>query len=66
MKIAKKKIQEQPTIQDEIRFTKSKILGMSSFAGYADLLGALLHEDNLYTLQEVQQKISSFMKGSET
>lgn len=51
---------------DSIRFSKAKILSMQRFHRSADLLGVLLEDNNRYTLQEVQKKISRFMKGSET
>lgn len=47
----------------EVKFNKTKILGMKRYANRADLLQALLEPDKTYTLDAVDAAISEFMKG---
>lgn len=46
-------------------FRKEKILKMERYSNRRDLLEALLEEDAVYTLEEVNAKISRFMGGEE-
>ena len=42
---------------------KEQLLTTSRYAMYRDLLGALLEDDETYTLEEVDTLIENFMKG---
>lgn len=47
----------------EDRFTKQQIVNSKKFKDNVDLLNALLKDDKLYTLEEVNKTIEDFMKG---
>ena len=45
-------------------FTKERLLQSKKYEGYVDILEALLDDDKLYTSEEVDSLISTFMKRS--
>lgn len=47
----------------QVRFNKTKILGMKRYANRVDLLRVLLKPEETYTLDAVDAAISEFMKG---
>lgn len=47
----------------QVKFNKSKILGMKRYANRVDLLEVLLKPEKTYTLDAVNAAISDFMKG---
>lgn len=47
----------------QVKFNKSKILGMKRYANRVDLLEVLLKPEKTYTLDAVDAAISDFMKG---
>lgn len=47
----------------EVKFNKTKILGMKRYADRVDLLRVLLKPEETYTLDAVDAAISDFMKG---
>lgn len=47
----------------QVKFNKSKILGMKRYANRVDLLEVLLKPEETYTLDAVDAAISDFMKG---
>ena len=47
----------------EDRFTKQQIVNSKRFKDNVDLLNALLKDDKLYTLEEVNKTIEDFRKG---
>jgi len=47
----------------QVKFNKSKILGMKRYANRVDLLQVLLKPEKTYTLEAVDAVISDFMKG---
>lgn len=47
----------------ENRFTKQQIVNSKKFKDNVDLLNALLKDDKLYTLEEVNKTIEDFRKG---
>lgn len=47
----------------QVKFNKSKILGMKRYANRVDLLRVLLKPEETYTLDAVDAAISEFMKG---
>lgn len=47
----------------EDRFTKQQIVNSKKFKDNVDLLNALLKDDKLYTLEEVNKRIEDFRKG---
>lgn len=47
----------------EDRFTKQQIVNSKKFKDNVDLLNALLKDDKLYTLEEVNKTIEDFRKG---
>ena len=48
---------------DAARFTKENIVTMKRYANRRDLLTALLDEKQTYSLDEVDAKIETFLKG---
>lgn len=47
----------------EQEYTKQQILASARYKGRKDLVTALLDDNRTYTIAEVDQKISQFMKG---
>ena len=47
----------------QVKFNKTKILGMKRYADRVDLLRVLLKPEETYTLDAVDAAISEFMKG---
>lgn len=47
----------------EDRFTKQQIVNSKKFKDNVDLLNALLKDDKLYILEEVNKTIEDFRKG---
>lgn len=45
-------------------FTKEQLLQSKKYEGYVDILEALLDDDKLYTSEEVDSLLSTFMKRS--
>lgn len=62
---AKKKTLEtlKATEKQEAKFTRSQLLAALKFANRKDLLEAVLTEDGLYSISDVESKIESFMEG---
>lgn len=47
----------------QVKFNKTKILGMKRYTDRVDLLRVLLKPEETYTLDAVDAAISEFMKG---
>lgn len=47
----------------EVKFNKTKLLGMKRYSDRVDLLRVLLKPEETYTLDAVDAAISEFMKG---
>lgn len=47
----------------EVKFNKTKILGMKRYSDRVDLLRVLLKPEETYTFEAVDAAISDFMKG---
>ena len=47
----------------QVKFNKTKILGMKRYSDRVDLLRVLLKPEETYTLDAVDAAISEFMKG---
>ena len=47
----------------QVKFNKTKILGMKRYSDRVDLLRVLLKPEETYTLDAVDAAISDFMKG---
>ena len=45
------------------KYTKKQIMKAAKLSKYADAVQALLEDDRLYTMQEVEEKIEKVMKG---
>ncbi len=45
------------------KYTKKQIMKAAKLSKYADAVQALLEDDRLYTMQEVEEIIDQFMKG---
>lgn len=45
------------------KYTKKQIMKAAKLSKYADVVQALLDDDRLYTMQEVEEIIDQFMKG---
>lgn len=48
----------------EPTFTKEQLLSSETYQHKRDLISTLLEENQLYTLQEVEQNIQQFLKRS--
>lgn len=55
--------QQTESYSVQVKFNKSKILGMKQYANRADLLQVLLKPGETYTLEAVDAAINGFMKG---
>ncbi len=44
-------------------FTKKQILASEKYVNRKDILGALLKDDDVYTIQQINSLIEKFMKG---
>lgn len=53
----------QTTEADAAAFSKAQLLTSQKYAHRRDLIGALLEDDKVYTLHEVDALIEKFMKG---
>lgn len=49
--------------KQEAKFTRSQLLAALKFANRKDLLEAVLTEDGLYSISDVEGKIEAFMEG---
>ena len=47
----------------ENKFTKEQLVNSQKFRQYKDLLQAILKENKLYTLKQIDDEIKKFMKG---
>jgi len=54
--------EESPLLQ-EVRFNKSKILGMKKYANRVDLLSVILEPGGTYTLDAVDAALQEFMNN---
>ncbi len=57
-----KKNEKQEEMQQESRFTKQQIMTSKKFKNRVDLINTLLKENELYTINEVEEKINKFLK----
>lgn len=58
------KKEEQVVKQPEIKFEKKQLLVSKKYASNRDLLDALLDNNKLYTITEVEGLISNYRKGT--
>lgn len=56
----KPKIKEE---KQEIKFSKEQILASSKYANRRDVLGAILSDNDTYTLEKVDSLLDKFLKG---
>lgn len=47
----------------EVQYTKDHLIASKKYANRRDLISALLADDKIYTLDEVDALIEKFMKG---
>lgn len=52
---------EKPKKKTENKFTKSQVLASKKFTN-KDLINAILEEDRIYTLKEVEAEINKYLK----
>lgn len=52
---------EKPKKKTENKFTKSQVLASKKFTN-KDLINAILEEDRMYTLKEVEKTINDYLK----
>lgn len=50
-------------LQEKAKFTKTQLLASKKFRHRSDLLSALLSDDGLYAMIEVEEMVENFMKG---
>lgn len=62
--MAKKKTTDEPVeTTDVLKFTKKQFVNSQRFAKRRDLVNALLDDDETYSIEEVELKISNFLSG---
>ncbi len=49
--------------EEPITYSKAKLLTFRRFADRRDLLCALLDDDTMYTIKQVEKMINDFMRG---
>ena len=49
--------------KQEPKYTKEQLLESAKFGDRPDLVNALLHDGELYTVEEAEKVINKFMKG---
>lgn len=62
----KKAIQEEKKKQDrkmELKFSKEQLLLSERFQERKDIIAALLHDGEQYTIKEAEERIEQYMKG---
>ncbi len=62
----KKKIPDTETVNEEKvenKFSKEQLVDSNHFRERRDILAALLNDGGLYTVNAVEEKIESYMKG---
>ena len=47
----------------EVKFTKSQLIKSKKFAGKADVLNALLSDDEFYTIGNAEGIVEKYLKG---
>lgn len=57
--MVKKQIQAK---NSDVKFAKEKILNMKKYCEYADLLGAILENESVYSMHDIDKAIAEFMK----
>ncbi len=62
MAVQKKPVKAQPG-NIQVDFSKDQLLKSARFQGREDVLDALLSPDQRYTMEEVEQKVSAYLKG---
>lgn len=58
-----KATQNEPLVENDIKFSKEQLINAKIYQDNKDLLNALLDNNRLYTLVEVDKLIKNFMKG---
>lgn len=48
---------------ESVEYTKQQLLASKRFAKRRDLVGALLNDDEQYTIEQVEAAIVKFLKG---
>lgn len=56
------KVEKEPIVQAETRFSKEQILKSEKYREHIDLVGALLDGKKSYSLKEVDEQIKQFKK----
>lgn len=51
------------TEKQEVLFSKEQILGSNKYANRRDVLGAILSDNDTYTLEKVDSLLDKFLKG---
>lgn len=62
----KKAIQEEKKEKDgkmELKFSKEQLLLSERFQERKDIIAALLHDGEQYTIKEAEERIEQYMKG---
>ncbi len=62
----KKAIQEEKKKQDgkmELKFSKEQLLLSERFQERKDIIAALLHDGEQYTIKEAEERMEQYMKG---
>ena len=62
----KKAIQEEKKKQDgkmELKFSKEQLLLSERFQERKDIIAALLHDEEQYTIKEAEERMEQYMKG---
>ena len=56
-------VMQEDTKKTENRFSKEQLISSARFQERKDIVNALLNEEELYTIKDVEEKIKNYMKG---
>lgn len=60
----KEKVRKDETqMPQAVRFTKSQLIACEKFRNRRDIVNALLTDSGTYTIEEIEEKITAYMKG---
>lgn len=61
--VAKKKSTDNEIIKEENKFSKKQLLSSKRFRDRRDAVGAILEDDKVYPIDEVEKLYKEFMEG---
>lgn len=59
----KKEENEEETVVKKIKFTKAQLVSSKKYSASRDIIQAVLADDKMYSIEEVENEIEKFKKG---